>query len=458
MSRFFLSLFLLFSISLPASYLHAADESCGESTIRCECTDEDGLATDSTDDTLTDSDLCAEHCASRSATSYAFYCGESNTATDAGDISAYLDAVAASAGNTVDVKENAKIPALNVPIPGLDLVDSVGTDSEGNITVNMIGLYVNAVFAYGIILTTLFAVLMLTIAGFQYMTAGGSKGAVTKAKTRMQNALIGLVILMASYSIMFIVDPRTTFFNPLTLEHIARVDFFPPEGEDTNIAPNTALDGTSEAISGNYLIASKANMTLDPDALSALQEVATAFHATYNKSIVVASAQRDLSKQAELFYNNCLARGGYCKPDTCNPASSSVVAKSGTKYTLTGALAGVTDKDTIISTLSNPSYAMFGNCPHTSAIAIDLWCDDGGSDYKHDPVCQGQLINAMISSGNFCRLKSEPWHFEYLTKKVSTSCTTGYNTATYTTSSGTHTPSTDCRRWDFKEHTCSSVK
>ncbi len=219
----FLFLFLAPALLHPASVFAASTESCEETVMSCECIDENGDTILSTDESIANGDACAADCANRSSTSYVFICGDSQVPTDSGDISDYLDSLADKVGIPTVTKEDPAIPALNVPIPGLDLAGSVETDAQGNITTNMIGLYVNAVFSYGIVIAALLGVLMLTVAGFQYMTAGGDKGAVTKAKDRMQSVVFGLIILMATYCIAFLIDPRTTYFNALTLKNVAEI-------------------------------------------------------------------------------------------------------------------------------------------------------------------------------------------------------------------------------------------
>ncbi|NBS68251.1 hypothetical protein EBT31_04960 [bacterium] len=444
-----LFLLLLSLFLLPQGVF--ASTACTESFIDCECVDAEGArySVNSSEDT---GDSCASACQDARATSYAFYCGDERTPVESNDLSDWLDTGLNALGvDTVTEKEPA-IPSLNVPIPGLDLENSVSVDNKGYVYSNMIGLYVNAVFSYAIVLAAIFGVLMLTIAGFQYMTAGGNKNAVAKAKGRMQNTVFGLILLMATYAIAFLIDPRTTRFNSLVIENVAAVEYFPPEGEDDNVFPNHSLTGESSDLEGDYLIVSQ-SAKLDPDALAALQEAAEDFYDTYGMQIVVASAKRDLEQQARLFYQNCLANNGVCSPPTCNPASSSVVKKNSSKrFELVGELSGVTNSSQIISSIV--SHASYGNCPHTSAVAVDLWCNDGGSNFQHDPACQGRLIETMIEHG-FCRLTSEAWHFEYNDKKVSTSCLTSNDSVTYTARSGTYTPpAATCKRWDFKYHKC----
>jgi len=91
---------------------------------------------------------------------------------------------------------------LNVPIMGVTQISALGD-------------YVNLLYEYAIPLAGIFGALMFTIAGFQYMTAGGDKGAVSKAKARMTNTVTGIILLMSVYAIAYLIDPRLTRFNEL---------------------------------------------------------------------------------------------------------------------------------------------------------------------------------------------------------------------------------------------------
>lgn len=91
---------------------------------------------------------------------------------------------------------------LNVPIMGVTEILALGE-------------YVDLVYQYAIPLAGIFGALMFTIAGFQYMTAGGDKGAVSKAKARMTNTVTGIILLMSVYTVAYLIDPRLTRFNEL---------------------------------------------------------------------------------------------------------------------------------------------------------------------------------------------------------------------------------------------------
>lgn len=344
------------------------------------------------------------------------------------------------------------IPILNVPIPGLDFSGSLTYDPEtGVVSSNTLGLYVTAIYRYLIGAAAIIGVTLMMIAGVQYATAGGSQDKVAKAKDRVKNVIIGMVILLLVYNIAFLIDPRTVRFDSLSLRGVRGIDLIPPGGEDDNTRATVPLDGNTVPLEGAHIIP-PSGASLDPDTLAALQAAADDFYNRYGENILITSASRSIDKQASLFYNNCIATGGVCSVPTCNPAgnSSPVISRSGGRYNLTGILAGGGSPSVIVNTIAQ--YGEHENCPHTSAVAIDAWCENSGN-YQADVSCQAALAEVMTSNG-FCRLASEVWHFEFNSKRVSSACSTANSNVTYTTRSGTFSPGSGCKRWDFKYHRC----
>lgn len=358
-----------------------------------------------------------------------------------------------------NAEESFAVPNLNVQIPGFSGFSTPTKTADGKFTtVNFLAEYISALYGWALVASTLVAVVMMMLGGLQYVMSRGKSKYIEKAKTRITNAITGLVLLLAAYNIAFLIDPNTVNLKPLNITYVEALEYFPPDGEEEAdaITPNSSLSGATVPLSGSY-ITGYTGAAIDKDVLAALQTAATDFHTTTGKNIVVTSAVRDLTKQATLFYNNCLANSGICSPTTCNPASSDVIKKVSGKYTLVGAYASETSSSAIISDMV--THAQVSNCPHTSAVAVDVWCDDGGGDFRHDPECQAKLITSMVNAG-FCRLSVEAWHFELNSKKVSTkSCSTSWNTAAYAKRDGSIiTPDADCKKWDFKKHYCSQKK
>lgn len=72
--------------------------------------------------------------------------------------------------------------------------------------------YVNYVFRLAIALAAFLAVFMFTVGGFQYMTSEAT-GGKKDAKDRMTNSVLGLVAALASYLILYTIDPRLVQVN-----------------------------------------------------------------------------------------------------------------------------------------------------------------------------------------------------------------------------------------------------
>lgn len=67
--------------------------------------------------------------------------------------------------------------------------------------------YLEAVFAFGISLAGILAVAMIVIGGIQYMTAYGNSSAVENAKERITQALLGLLLAVAAWLILYTINP-----------------------------------------------------------------------------------------------------------------------------------------------------------------------------------------------------------------------------------------------------------
>lgn len=65
-----------------------------------------------------------------------------------------------------------------------------------------LGMIVNVVLS----LLGIIFIILIIYAGIQWMTAGGNEDAVTKAKGRLKNAIIGLVITVSSYAIWRLIE------------------------------------------------------------------------------------------------------------------------------------------------------------------------------------------------------------------------------------------------------------
>lgn len=75
--------------------------------------------------------------------------------------------------------------------------DIGGEDSAVNIVATVIQI---ALGLLGIIF-----LILIIISGYKWMTAGGNEDQVTKAKANLKNAIIGMIIVLASYAVTWFI-------------------------------------------------------------------------------------------------------------------------------------------------------------------------------------------------------------------------------------------------------------
>lgn len=76
--------------------------------------------------------------------------------------------------------------------------------------VNLLNQYVGMIYFWAAGTIGIIAVLTMVISGLQIMSAGGDSGKIDPAKSRIMQALVGLVILFLSGLILYTINP--TFF------------------------------------------------------------------------------------------------------------------------------------------------------------------------------------------------------------------------------------------------------
>lgn len=84
--------------------------------------------------------------------------------------------------------------------------------------------YLIAFYNWAIRAIVILGVVMIMVAGFQWMTSAGNAPKITQAKGRITSALIGIGIALGSYFILNFINPSLVTFRSLSLEEVKRVD------------------------------------------------------------------------------------------------------------------------------------------------------------------------------------------------------------------------------------------
>lgn len=130
-------------------------------------------------------------------------------------------------GSTIvnDSMPNLKMPELQISIPNLTFTQTKNIKcekgSDGKVKscqIPWIGEYVAGVYKYAIGIVGILAAVVLMIGGVVWITAGGNATRVGEAKAWIGASLTGLVIALASYTILYQINPSLVNFNPLKID------------------------------------------------------------------------------------------------------------------------------------------------------------------------------------------------------------------------------------------------
>lgn len=93
--------------------------------------------------------------------------------------------------------------------------------------------YISAIYKVALIVVTLSAVLMLSIGGFMYLTSAGNTSSISTAKGIIYDSLIGLVIALSAWLILYIINPDLVeiTLKPLPSAEIVNIPKPTPSGK-----------------------------------------------------------------------------------------------------------------------------------------------------------------------------------------------------------------------------------
>ncbi len=91
------------------------------------------------------------------------------------------------------------------PFPGLEFLQTYGIGYD-----TKVGELLSALYNFGVVIAGISALIMFTYGGVRYLTSAGSSSAITDARQKMTNALIGLALIAGSYLILYTINPDFT--------------------------------------------------------------------------------------------------------------------------------------------------------------------------------------------------------------------------------------------------------
>jgi N-acetyl-anhydromuramyl-L-alanine amidase AmpD len=132
---------------------------------------------------------------------------------------------AVSAQTTIDeVLEMTKKPVTKINIPGVSFSDIKAVE-EGDKTfiyIPFLGEYIAAIYKYAVVVMSILAVVMIILSGLRWTLSGGDQGRIGEAQKGIGGAVIGLLLAVGSYSILYTVNPELVAFKSLKIEFIEK--------------------------------------------------------------------------------------------------------------------------------------------------------------------------------------------------------------------------------------------
>lgn len=92
--------------------------------------------------------------------------------------------------------------------------------------------YVAALYRYGLGVGVTLAMVMVVIGGFQYVVSRGNPSAIGAAKSRIMNAVLGLLLLLGSFTLLQTINPELVTMRNIVVPVIKRVETIGNKCED----------------------------------------------------------------------------------------------------------------------------------------------------------------------------------------------------------------------------------
>ncbi|MCX6796661.1 MAG: pilin [Candidatus Falkowbacteria bacterium] len=111
-----------------------------------------------------------------------------------------------------------KIPDLQIKFS--DKIFSNVNCTGDTCSVPWIAEYIVAIYKYAVGAIGILAVVVMMLGGITWITAGGSPARVGEAKAWITASVVGLVLLLCSYTILYFINPKLTSLTPIKITKI----------------------------------------------------------------------------------------------------------------------------------------------------------------------------------------------------------------------------------------------
>jgi len=293
------------------------------------------------------------------------------------------------------------VPKLQIEIPTLQF--SKITKYGDAVGLPWLADYIAAIYKYAVGIVSLVAIIMIMVGGLRWMTAGGNSSSIGAAKDTITGAVVGLLLALGSYLVLYSINPDLVTFRELKVKLIQRQE----------------LETDKESASTDKLIinASTVCNTIDSCKNLCEQPVSQWPQATANMASpaqvqkipdTTGIVPRSFSVKTEVI--SALQKvGSYASQN-----GYSIQINDGYR-TLESQIKKVCDKIKIGKTGDiGKTVAWPGGSRHGIGIAVDVYLIENGNVLTSKNMSQEKInkLEELMRQGGFVRYCPEWWHFE----------------------------------------------
>lgn len=344
-----------------------------------------------------------------------------------------------------EIKFQPTVPTLLINIPTFKGFSNAGVsaaDEDGYIYPPFIGQYFGAIYKWAISIGALVATIMILYGGLMYLMSAGNATKIEEAKSRITSALLGLFLILGSYTLLYLINPDLVRFKSLKIlaikpEYVGEEEALLSDDESSSGAAFSEIPGLTAVPQTNFI---------DPRGNSARSDVVTALQKAvekYDGPVSVNSGARTATDQWKLVKKYCVCKDesqipadvpagqwqNYCSALQNCQASYKKLGRQGGNFTLTST-AGHAVGNAIDMNATGGSIIPCQNGSNEERLTQGVVTPTRKVSNPCVPKNQQLLIKAMIDNGFCVGLKSgsslrESWHFELTTNglPLSSFCT-----------------------------------
>lgn len=328
------------------------------------------------------------------------------------------------------------IPNPNINITGLVFSKKL-TETDEIISVPFIAEYIAAVYKYAISITVIAAAIMMIYGGFLWII-GASITSITKGKKIIGDALIGLLLVYGSFTLLNMLNPKTVSLQSLQLTNVKH-EIWESEEEGSGAESGTiSLKGSGPISSTKHVCSTLDACKALCDGCSNASSLPPApWIASGDQLMDIPQNQPGIIGQGSLrkpVVEALLAAG---KAAQARPDGPYTIHVGSTIRSLAGQVKLVcakicTNNPDILKTIGG-AVAWPGGSNHGTGVAVDLmlfkdkkqltYCCDVPHQTRDTKEENAKILQEIMNSTGWVRLSNELWHFEFGTNGSPNRCT-----------------------------------